>query len=241
MNYFIICLLLLTSFLNQSITILKIYFKFLRGVKVYMKESLRQKCLKAGLNYNTIKNFKQEHPEFTDEQLIEMYKNKLKTKSIKQICLEQGVDYNKTLYLKAKHNITIEEAIKLQQHNQTIKTFKEKCNEAEVNYNKALRCKHTYNLSDAEAIKFVQQGGKKSFAAKCREANVDYTRARHIKEKHKCSDEEAIEICKNTRSKEEIQSLKEFCAGMGLNYNSTYQNKKDKEIEEAIILRLLKI
>ena len=157
------------------------------------------------------------------------------------MCIEQGVDYNKVLRFKTKHNITAEEAIKIQKRNQNNKNFKEKCEEANINYHKALRYKHEYSLSDEEAIRFMQQGGKKSFTAKCREANVSYTRAKHIKEKYKCSDEEAIEICKNTRSKEDIQRLKEFCAGMGLNYESIYQNKKDKEIEEAIILKLLKI
>lgn len=39
-------------------------------------ESLRQKCIKNGLNYNTVKHFKQEHPEFTDEQLMKIYKCK---------------------------------------------------------------------------------------------------------------------------------------------------------------------
>lgn len=108
-----------------------------------------------------------------------------------------------------------------------------------MNYTKALRYKNSNGLSDEEAIEFMLKGGKMSFTAKCREAGVDYTRTRHIKEKLKCSDEEAIEFCKNTKSKKEVQELKEFCAGMGLNYNSIYQNKKDKEIEEAIILRLL--
>lgn len=123
------------------------------------KESFHAKCIRLGINPNSARQFKFKHPELTDEQIIQYYKDKDITNKDRlnaEQCKQLGIDYNNVRQLRFKHpELTDMQILKYYLQKPT-KTFADKCREANINHNTARQYKYRHpELSEEQVIMYL--------------------------------------------------------------------------------------
>lgn len=75
------------------------------------KVSFRQMCIENSINYSTAYRYRSEHPELTDEQIIEYYKQP-KPLTFKQKCIYSEINHNTANSYRHRHpELTDEQVI----------------------------------------------------------------------------------------------------------------------------------
>ena len=120
-------------------------------------KEFKEKCKKAGINYNTAVSYKYQHPKVDDDAIIEMYKTGSgRANSFISKCNKHGLNYKKLIrYRMENKNITDEELIDFGIERGWFK-LKDKCDINNISYYKVTKLmKDNNTLSENEAIEII--------------------------------------------------------------------------------------
>ena len=187
--------------------------------------TLKEKCMAANVNYINVLGYRKKHKYLTDEQIIEIYKQKkLKGKTFADKCREHDINYNTACKYKKNHpNLSDDDIIKYYTQIKE-KTFTERCIENNIHTGTALGFRRAHKeLSDEDIIKYylnkqkqeqevekpkeILVKKKESLRYKCDKFNISYRAVVSYKHKHpELTEDEVLEIYKHKKSKDSARN-----------------------------------
>ena len=137
------------QFEDGTILYHKQYNKFSRGQIRY--ESFKDKCKKANISYNNAITYRRNHPELTEEEVIQYYL--AKEQSFIDKCKKANINYENANQFKHRHPELTDEQVIQYYLTQKEESFSQKCKKANVNYNTARVYKNSHpELTDEQVI-----------------------------------------------------------------------------------------
>lgn len=200
-----------------------------------ISNNLKEACSLYRLNYKYVCNYKNNHPDLTNEQIINNCIQDFITFKEKadKLCKDNnGVFQLGTLLSYRNKHLELTDDQILEYYADKVnhtETFRDQCEKEGLNfeeYKLALMYKSQNKLTDKEAIDFVKE--KKSIVKEeplkyqCARAGVRYTLAKNFKFSHpELTNAQIVKFCL------EKQQLEKICLSEGLDYNrvSHYKNE----------------
>lgn len=202
--------------------------------------TLESLCETQGVRYSTACQYRKEHPELLNSEIVKILKAKKENSiTFKEKCRQANVSYDKACKLRIKTDLTDEEIIDTLLTEVKEPSLQELCRVKCANYNTASRIRRqNRNLTLNEVVEKALEDKPLTFKEKCEQSGVSYRTGKYYKQQHKdLTDEEIIDKVRNLHKNKNRDELWTLCKKWRVNYKKA-SYARDKHIltnEQAVV------
>lgn len=219
---------------NPKLSEDEVFAYFHKDRELSFKEKIEKS--KLDISYPRAIYYKNENPDLSEEDVIDLIRMKLKTKSFVDKCRDAGLSDKKIISCQAyrvRHKeLSDEEIIEVYVKKGDTISLKSRCKKDNIDYNRAKYIKQKYSYLTYDKIKeyvldneaFIQyENRERPITELCKQYNVDYETVMSYRKKHKgLSNEESVKKTIEYLNTPKEKTPSQICKELNISYTTIY-------------------